>query len=170
MQPLVVLAEVTALLIKKEIQYGFYILSFQNQSFQNQINDWCNLIKRQNSKDGFVVKENSTYICSKHFQVAGIYRDPGGTRHSLIKGSRPKLLSWNTFGEGLGKSRKPPSYRTSPRKKMRLDLEVSSNQEDNICIFMYNQDKNKKSHKVVTKTQWTYLILILLLYHICICT
>ena len=100
-----------------------------------EINEWCNQIKTQNGKDGFMVKENSTYICSKHFHVADIYRAPGGTRHSLVKGSHPKLQLWNTFGQRLGKSRKPPSYRTSPRKKMCLDLDVSSNQEDNICDF-----------------------------------
>ena len=82
-----------------------------------------------------MVKENWTYICSKYFHVADIYRAPGGTQHSLIKGSCPKLHLWDTFGEGLGKRRKPPSYRTSARKKMHLDLEVSSNQEDNICDF-----------------------------------
>ena len=74
-----------------------WILYFKFPKSKVEINDWCNLIKRQNDKDGFVVKENSTYICSKHFHVADIYRDPGGTRHSLIKGSRPKLHSWNTF-------------------------------------------------------------------------
>ena len=82
-----------------------------------------------------MVKENSTYICSKHFHDADIYRGSGGTQLSLIKGTRPKLHSWNTFGEGLGKRRKPPSYRTSPKKKMRLDLDISSNQECNICDF-----------------------------------
>ena len=74
-------------------------------------------------------------MCSTHVHAADIYRIPGGTQHSLIKGSRPKLHSWDTFGEGLSKSRKPPSYRTSPRKKMRLDLDVSSNQKGNICDF-----------------------------------
>ena len=108
---------------------------FKISKSKAEVNDWCNLIKRQNGKDGFAVKENSTYICSKHFHAADIYRASGGTRHSLIKGSRPKLYSWNTFGEGLGKSRKPPSYRTSPRKTIRLDLNVSSNKNDNICDF-----------------------------------
>ena len=28
-----------------------------------EINNWCNLIKRQNGKDGFVVQENSTVLC-----------------------------------------------------------------------------------------------------------
>ena len=74
-------------------------------------------------------------MCLTHVHAADIYRIPGGTQHSLIKGSRPKLHSWDTFGEGLSKSRKPPSYRTSPRKKMRLDLDVSSNQKGNICDF-----------------------------------
>ena len=143
MQPLVVLPEVTPLLIKKESKQEFLFFKFPKS--KAEINDWCNLIKRRNGKDGFVVKENSTYICSKHFHVADIYRAPGGTRHSLIKGSRPKLHSWNTFGEGLGKSRKPPSYRTSPRKKMRLDLDVISNQEDNICDFSVQTGQEKVS-------------------------
>ena len=69
------LAEVTVFSIKKK---------------KAEMNDLCNLIKRQNDKDGFVVKENSTYICSKHFHAANIYRDPDGTRHSQ---SRPKLHS-----------------------------------------------------------------------------
>ena len=43
-------------------------------------------------------------IFSKHFYAADIHRDPGGTRHSLIKRNRPKLHSWNTFGGELGKS------------------------------------------------------------------
>ena len=108
---------------------------FKFPKSKEEINDWCNPIKRQNGKDGFVVKENSSYMCSKYFYVADINRVPGGTRYSLLKGSRPKLHSWNTFGKGLGESRKLPSYRTSPRKKMCLDLDVSSNQEENICDF-----------------------------------
>ena len=50
-----------------------------------EINDWCNLIKRQNGKDCFVVKESPIYTCSKHFHAADIYRAAGGTRHSPIK-------------------------------------------------------------------------------------
>ena len=34
-----------------------------------------------------------------------------------------------------GKSRKPPFYWTSPRKKIRLDLDVSRNQKDDMCDF-----------------------------------
>ena len=94
-----------------------------------------------------MVKENSTYICSKHFHAADIHRAHGGTRHSLIKGSRPKLYSWNTFGEGLGKSRKPPSYKASPRKKIRLDLNVSSNQKDNICDFSVQTGQEEVSQR-----------------------
>ena len=101
-----------------------------------EINDWCNLIKRQNGKDGFVVKENSTYICLKHFHAADIYRAPDGTRHPLIKESHPKLDSWITFGEGLSKSRKPPSYRTLTRKKMCLDL-TSVITRKIICIVFW---------------------------------
>ena len=71
-----------------------------------------------------------TYICLKHSHAADIYRATGGTRHSLIKGSCPKLHSWNTFGEGLGKNRKPLYKSTSPRKKICLDLDLSGNQKD----------------------------------------
>ena len=113
-----------------------------------------------------MIKENSTYKCSKHFHAADIYRAPGGTRHSLIRGSRPKLHSWNNFGEELGKSRKPPSHRTSPKKKMHLDLDVSSNQKDKISDFIVQTGQDGVS-EIVTKTQWTCLVLILLL-HICI--
>ena len=100
-------------------------------------------------------------MCWKHVHTADIYRAPGGTQHSLIKGSRPKLHSWNSFGGGLSESRKPSSYWASATKKMRLDLDVCSNQKDNICYFFVQEDK-KKSQKVVTKTQWTCLMLILL--------
>ena len=111
---------------------------FKFPTSKAEINHWCNLIKRQNGKDSFVVKESSTYIHSKHFYASDIYRAPAGTRHSLKKRSHPKLHSWNTFGEGLGKSRKPTSYRTSPKKKIPLDLDVSSNQKDNLWnILLY---------------------------------
>ena len=110
MQSLVVLPEVTPLLIKKESKQEFLFFKFPKS--KAEIDDWCNLIKRQTGKDGVVVKEKTTYICLKHFHAADICRAPGGTRYSLLKGSCPKLHSWNTFGEGFGKSRKPPSYRT----------------------------------------------------------
>ena len=65
-----------------------------------------------------------------------IYIDSLVVHDTLYKnGSRPKLLPWNTFGEGQGKSRRTPSYRTSPRKKICLDLDVSSNQKDSINDF-----------------------------------
>ena len=99
-------------------------------------------------------------MCWKHVHTADIYRAPGGTQHSLIKGSRPKLHSWNSFGGGLSESRKPSSYWASATKKMRLDLDVCSNQKDNVYFFV--QENKKKSQKVVTKTQWTCLMLILL--------
>ena len=107
---MVVLGEITPLLIKKETKQEFFFVKLPKS--KAEINDWCNLIKRQTGKDDVVVKENATCICLKDFHAADIYRAPGGTWHSLIKGSCPKLHSWNTFGEGLGKTIKPPSYRT----------------------------------------------------------
>ena len=82
-----------------------------------------------------MVKENSIYISPKHFHAGDIYGAPGDIRHSLIKGSSPKLQPWNTFRDRLGKSRTPPSYKTSTRKEIRQDLDVSSNQKDSICDF-----------------------------------
>ena len=103
------------------------------------------MIKRQNVKHDFVVKENSIYISSKDFHAGDIYRAPGDTRHSLIKGSRSKLHPWNTFRDGLGKSRTPPSDRTSPRKEIRQDLDVSSNQKDSICDFFVQTGQKEVS-------------------------
>ena len=45
---------------------------FKSPKSKAEINVWCNLIKRQNGKDGFVVTEISTYICSKLFHAADI--------------------------------------------------------------------------------------------------
>ena len=59
--------------------------------------------------------------------------------------------------------RKSPSYSTSLRNKIRLNLDVSSNRKGTSVFLLYKQDK-KTSHKVVTKTQRTRLLLILLLY------
>ena len=76
------------------------------------VRDWCNLIKRQNGKDGFKVS-GSTYVCSKHFLHSDVRRPPGGTRHSLRKGARPLLHSWNNFMFNQGE-RKPPMERLQP--------------------------------------------------------
>ena len=46
---------------------GFSFFTFPKS--EAEINNQCNVII-QNGKDGFVVKENLTYICSKHFHVA----------------------------------------------------------------------------------------------------
>ena len=119
MQPLVALAEVTALLIKNESQQKISFFKFLKS--KAEINEWCNLIKRTNGKDGLWSKKIQHIECLKHFHAADMYRAPGGwCRHSLIKGSRLKLHSWNTFRDRLGKSIKPPSCRASPRKKMHL--------------------------------------------------
>ena len=73
------------------------------------VKDWCNLIKRQNNKDGFKVGKY-TCICSKHFLPSDVRKAPGGTRHSLVKGARPVLHAWNDFKV---KERKPPTVRTA---------------------------------------------------------
>ena len=48
-----------------------------------RINQWCNLIKRGNNKDGFTVSKH-TKICEKHFEDKCIYRPPGWTKSRLV--------------------------------------------------------------------------------------
>ena len=49
-----------------------------------QRNRWCNLIKRQHGKDGFLVK-SSTVVCSEHFTPKDIVKKLSG-RGELQKG------------------------------------------------------------------------------------
>ena len=49
-----------------------------------QRNRWCNLIKRQHGKDGFLVK-SSTVVCSEHFNQEDIVKKLSG-RWELKKG------------------------------------------------------------------------------------
>ena len=46
---------------------------------------WCNLIKRQDRRDGFRVSENAV-ICEKHFRKHDIIKGFGGVRCRLRKG------------------------------------------------------------------------------------
>ena len=93
-----------------------------------------------------------TFSCCRYTQSPWRYT----TLHN--KGKSSKVISWNTFGEGLGKSRKPPSYKASPRKKIRLDLNVSSNQKDNICDFSVQTGQEEVSQRKHEK-QWNRLML-----------
>ena len=49
------------------------------------IQRWCNLIKRHNGRDGFVVTSN-TVICEQHFPASDIFKRPGGSRSRLRDG------------------------------------------------------------------------------------
>ena len=98
---------------------------------QNEINAWCNLIKRQNGKDGFKVT-SATRICSKHFPSSEIYRPPGGTKCRLLANAMPTLHVWNDF-QG-GKTRKAPTVRGSPRKKCRTQELVEHNNNTGISL------------------------------------
>ena len=95
---------------------GFPFFTFPKS--EAEINDLCNLIKKQNGKDGFLVKGTLTYICSKHLHIADMHRAPGGTRRSQIKEYGLIFHIWNSFVEVLVKSRKPLSYRTSLGKEI----------------------------------------------------
>ena len=48
-----------------------------------RINQWCNLIKRGNNKDGFTVSKH-TQICEKQFEDKCIYRPPGWKKSRLV--------------------------------------------------------------------------------------
>ena len=39
---------------------------------------WCNLIKRQDRRDGFRVNHTDTMICEKHFKKEDIHKAIGG--------------------------------------------------------------------------------------------
>lgn len=50
---------------------------------------WCNLIKRQDGRDGFFVN-NNTRICERHFKKEDIQRSLGGVRCRLKEGKSLK--------------------------------------------------------------------------------
>ena len=90
---------------------------------------WCNLIKRQDGKDGFKITE-STRVCEKHFEPSMVYRPPGGTRKRLLEHAKPILHSWNCFRKNNESSkRSAPKQRLSPRKKLRVDLDPEPEEE-----------------------------------------
>ena len=109
---------------------GNNFFHFSKEKFE--IKDWCNLIKRQDGKDGFKVT-NSTLVCSRHFLPSNIKRPSGETRHSLKKGLRPVLHEWNNFGSNLTQARKQAALRStinaSPAKKRKNF--VDENKENN---------------------------------------
>ena len=61
--------EVTATVKAQLLAYIF----FKFPSLTSEINRWCNLIKRQNNKDGFRVSSN-TVLCHHHFTKKDIKR------------------------------------------------------------------------------------------------
>ena len=108
------------------------ILFFKFPKSKAEINNWCNLIKRQNGKEKkrkFNIYMLETFSCSIYLQSPWWYTKLPNKEKS------PKITFMEYFWRRLGKSRKPLSYRTSPRKKIHLDLDVSSNRKDNIFDF-----------------------------------
>ena len=61
---------------------GLHFFSFP-KDIQRR-NRWCNLVKRQHGKDGFVVTK-STFLCSEHFKKEDIRKTLAG-RWELVKG------------------------------------------------------------------------------------
>lgn len=79
------------------------------------IQRWCNLIKRHNGRDGFVVTSN-TVICEQHFPASDIFKRPGGSRSRLRDGAEPSIFRWTS---GICKQK-----RASP--KLRIPMSVNS--------------------------------------------
>ena len=61
---------------------------FKFPSLPSEINRWCNLMKRQNNKDGFSVSSN-TVLCHHHFTEKDIKKS--FSRWKLLPGSFPSL-------------------------------------------------------------------------------
>lgn len=80
---------------------------------------WCNLIKRQDGRDNFIVNE-FTFICEKHFKDGDIKKNP--CRWKLIKGAKPclNIYQHNLSSEKKPPSRKPPTPRQNPPAKKRI--------------------------------------------------
>ena len=108
-----------------KVPTGISFFKFPDLKDKGVVIQWCNLIRRRNNYDGFVVSD-ATRVCEKHFLSDTIYRPPGGTRVRLIGDSKPLLHSWNNFTLSPKKKRKTPTLRdsslliTSSRKKLLL--------------------------------------------------
>ena len=82
---------------------GIYFFKFP--SLPSEINRWCNLIKRQNNKDGFSVSSN-TVLCHHHFTEKDIKKS--FLRWKLLPGSFP---SQNVSGKS-----------TTPKQEQKLPV------------------------------------------------
>ena len=108
-----------------KVPTGISFFKFPDLKDKGVVIQWCNLIRRRNNYDGFVVSD-ATRVCEKHFLRDTIYRPPGGTRVRLIGDSKPLLHSWNNFTLSPKKKRKTPTLRdsslliSSSRKKLLL--------------------------------------------------
>ena len=128
---------------------------FKFPSAKARILLWCNLIRRRNNCDGFIVTKASR-VCDKHFLKECIYRPPGGTRVRLIEDSKPILHSWNNFTStaSCGKKRKSPADRGSPtpRKKIAFDLN-DANDSDFVDLVIRQVDDEEEDDDdiVITK-------------------
>ena len=107
---------------------GNNFFDFPKEKFE--IKDWCNLIKRQDRKDGFKVTK-STVVCLKHFLPSNIQRPSGGTRHSLKKGSRLILHDWNNFGSNKQENNQVLDQQSTPLLQRKKTNFVDENKENN---------------------------------------
>ena len=78
---------------------------FKFSSLHSEINRWCNLIKRQNNKDGFNVSSN-TVLCHHHFTEKDIKES--FLRWKLLPGSFP--------------SQNVPGKTTTPKQERKLPV------------------------------------------------
>ena len=80
----------------ERVATGINFFSFPPLADKSRILQWCNLIRRRNNCDGFVVN-NNTKVCERHFPKEYLYKPPGGTRVRLLGQSKTILHSWNIF-------------------------------------------------------------------------
>ena len=96
---------------------------------KNEINAWCNLIKRQNGKDGFKVELE---FVQNMFLSSEIYRPHGGMKFRPLANAMNNLNVWSYF-HGW-KMRKAATVKASPRKKCRTPQELVAHNNTGISL------------------------------------
>ncbi len=90
---------------------------------------WCNLIKREEGRDGFKVT-SATVLCEKHFTDKDIKRNPHHWR--LVHGAEPSVnLFTSSAARGKPTPRKPPAIRYQALPKFKDHASSSDVATDN---------------------------------------
>ena len=101
---------------------------------------WCNLIKRKDGKDGFVLSASSV-ICSAHFLKEDIKISLGTKRWNLITGAKPSIFEWT----------KPHTIRKPPT--VRYPLQPVPQTENNTNASCTNSQSDGESCQEITASE-----------------